>query len=84
MTENDRMKSSYVAFRAMIFRRLRQIEGEHNQMKTAMLNIVERLEAYELELSKLPDPETTAVNLWLKSGEFDSVTENDEKDTYDF
>ena len=84
MTESDRMSSSYVAFRAMIFRRLRQIEGEHNQMKTAMLNLVERLNAYELELSKLPDPETTTVDLWLKSGEFDSVGESDDQDEHDF
>ena len=75
---------TFVAFRSMILRRLRQIEGEHNQMKTAMLNLVERLDAYDLELSKLPDPETTAVNLWLKSGEFDSVGEGDDQDDHDF
>ena len=78
------LAATFVAFRSMILRRLRQIEGEHNQMKTAMLNIVERLEAYEIELSKLPDPETTAVDLWLKSGEFDSVGESDDQDEHDF
>ena len=78
------LTATFIAFRSMILRRLRQIEGEHNQMKTAMLNLVERLDAYDLELSKLPDPETTAVNLWLKSGEFDSVGEGDDQDDHDF
>ena len=78
------LAATFVAFRSMILRRLRQIEGEHNQMKTAMLNLVERLDAYDLELSNLPDPENTAVDLWLKSGEFDSVGESNDQDDHDF
>ncbi len=80
MKEILRLKTTFYAFRAFIFRRIRQVECEHNHIKAAMLDMSERLDAYELELSKLPDPETTAVDLWLKGGEFDSSVEIDEQD----
>ena len=81
MKEIEKLKSSYFAFRAMIFRRLRQVEGEHNQIKNAMQNIIERLESYEIELSKMPDPESTAVDVWLKRSDFDSSGEEEDTQT---
>ncbi len=51
-------------------------------MKSAMQNINERLESYEIELSKMPDPEWTAVELCLKSSDYDSVGEEEDMKTW--
>ena len=53
-------------------------QGEHNQIKNAMQNIIERLEGYEIDLSKMPDPEWKAVDLWLKSSDFYSIGKEEE------
>ena len=42
MKEVEKLKSSYFAFRSMISIRVRQAEGEKDQMISALKNVIER------------------------------------------
>ena len=61
--------TTFVAFRRMCFARMRAIEQETNDLKKFFLELNQRLDAYENALTKAG--ESKAIDMWLKSLQFD-------------
>ena len=78
--------TTFVAFRRMCFTRMRAIEQETNDLKKFFLELNQRLDAYENALTKAG--ESKAIDMWLKSLQFDEnhrlIEEESEEDKEEF
>ena len=63
------LTATFVAFRRMCFARMRAIEQETNDIKNCIVDLNQRLDAYENALTKAG--ESQAIDMWLKSLQFD-------------
>ena len=82
------LTTTFIAFRRMCFARMRAIEQEANDLKKCFVELNHRLDAYESALTDAG--ESQAVDMWLKSLQFDEnyrliEEESDEyKEEFDF
>ena len=63
------LTATFVAFRQMCFARMRAIEHESNDLKKGLSDLNQRLDAYESALTAAG--ESKAIDMWLKSLQFD-------------
>ena len=63
------LTTTFIAFRRMCFARMRAIEQEANDLKKCFVELNHRLDAYESALTDAG--ENQAVDMWLKSLQFD-------------
>lgn len=57
----------------MISIRVRQVEGENDQMISALKNVIERFKIQDVELGKMQEIESKAVDRQLRKVIFDST-----------
>ena len=82
------LTTTFIAFRRMCFARMRAIEQETNDLKKSFVDLNHRLDAYESALTDAG--ESQAVDMWLKSLQFDEnhrlvdeeAQEDDEEDFF--
>ena len=79
------LTATFLAFRRVCFARMRAIEQESNDLKKGLIELHQRLDAYESALTAAG--ESKAIDMWLKSLPFDEnhklIEEETEEDIED-